>query len=252
MIMLKSDEQIKLMQESGRIAITALKKAMRAAGPGVTTAQLDMIVRKSIESEGAKPSFLGYGGFPASACISVNTELIHGIPSEKTVLKDGDIVSIDVGAYKNGYHGDCARTFGIGNISDEAKRIIDVTRQSFYEGIKLARTGYKISDISSAVQKHIEENGFFVVKTFVGHGIGKALHEEPEVPNYVNENGASSELKVGMTLAIEPMVNTSSEKIKILPDGWTVVTADGLISAHYENTIAITDNEALILTKEKL
>lgn len=252
MIMLKSEEQIKLMSESGRIAITALKKAMRAAKPGVTTAQLDMIVKKYIEKEGAKPSFLGYGGFPASACISVNTELIHGIPSEKTVLKDGDIVSIDVGAYKNGYHGDCARTFGIGNISDEAKKIIDVTRQSFYEGIKLARTGYKISDISSAVQQHIEKNGFFVVKNFVGHGIGQKLHESPEVPNYVDGNSKSLELKVGMTLAIEPMVNTSSEKIKILSDGWTVVTADGLISAHYENTIAITDNEALILTKEKL
>lgn len=252
MIMLKSDQQIKLMQESGRVAITALKKAMKAAKPGVTTKQLDMIVRKSIEKEGATPSFLGYGGFPGSACISVNNELIHGIPSEKTVLKDGDIVSLDVGAYKNGYHGDCARTFGIGNISDEAKKIIDVTRQSFYEGIKLARTGYKISDISSAVQKHIEQNGFFVVKTFVGHGIGKNLHESPEVPNYVNENWDSMELKVGMTLAIEPMVNTSSEQIKILSDGWTVVTADGLLSAHYENTIAITDNDPLILTKEKL
>lgn len=252
MIMLKSDEQIKLMKESGEIAITALKKAMRAAKPGVTTKQLDMIARTHIEKEGAKPSFLGYGGFPASACISVNNELIHGIPSEKTVLKDGDIVSIDVGAYKNGYHGDCARTFGIGNISDEAKKIIDVTRQSFYEGIKLARTGYKISDISSAVQKHIEKNGFFVVKTFVGHGIGKNLHESPEVPNYTNGHSGSIELKVGMTLAIEPMVNTSSEKINILSDGWTVVTADGLLSAHYENTIAITDGEALILTKEKL
>lgn len=247
MIRIKTLEEIKLMKSAAQIAIKALMAAGSAAKVGVTTSTLDNIVRKTIEEMGATPSFLGYDGFPASACISINNEVIHGIPSKKTVLKDGDIVSIDVGAYKDGYHGDCARTFAVGNISKEAQKLIDVTRQSFYEGIKFAYEGNRISDISNAIEQYTVSNGFSVVRSFVGHGIGKELHETPEVPNY-GKAGRGVRLLNGMALAIEPMVNVGCHEVEVLKDGWTVLTKDRKLSAHYENTIVITDKGPEILT----
>ena len=214
--------------------------------PGVTTHEIDTAVRKFIESHGAKPSFLGYSGFPGSACISINEEVIHGIPGPRK-LKEGDIVSVDVGAFLDGFHGDCACTVPCGEIGDEAKRLIEVTRQSFYEGIKFARVGYRISDISSAVQAYVEAQGFSVVRDFVGHGVGAQLHESPEVPNF-GRPGHGVRLQPGMTLAIEPMVNAGGYGVHVLPDGWTTKTRDGRLSAHYENTVAITDGDPEILT----
>ncbi|MFI3227625.1 MAG: type I methionyl aminopeptidase [Clostridia bacterium] len=246
MITIKNNQEIELMRISGKIAKSALIAAGKAIKPGVTTAEIDKIVRKTIEDAGAIPSFLGYGGFPASACISINEEVIHGIPSGK-VINDGDIVSVDVGAYINGFHGDCAMTFACGNITPEAKRLIDVTRQSFYEGIKFAKVGNRISDISHAIQTYAEGQGFSVVKKFIGHGIGADLHESPEVPNYGNP-GRGPRLQKGMTIAIEPMINEGSLDVVVLRDGWTVETIDKKLSAHYENTVLITDGEPEILT----
>lgn len=246
MITIKSEHEIEIMREAGVIAKTALVNAGKAIVPGITTAELDKIVRKSIEKAGAIPSFLGYGGFPASACISINHEIIHGIPTGR-VVNEGDIVSIDVGAYYRGYHGDCAMTFPCGKLSSEAKRLIDVTRQSFYEGIKFAKVGNRISDISSAIQTYAEAQGYTIVRKFVGHGIGADLHESPEVPNF-GKPGRGPRLVKGMTIAIEPMINEGSFEVKILSDGWTVETIDGKLSAHYENTILITDDEPEILT----
>ncbi len=246
MITIKSEKEIEFMRISGKIAKSALIKAGKAITPGITTAELDKIVRKSIEDEGAIPSFLGYGGFPASACISINDEVIHGIPSAR-IVKEGDIVSIDVGAFINGFHGDCAMTFTCGKVSDDAQRLIDVTRQSFYEGIKFAKVGNRISDISNAIQTYAESNGFSVVTKFIGHGIGAKLHESPEVPNY-GKPGRGPRLLKGMTLAIEPMINEGSLDVSIQADGWTVLTDDGKLSAHYENTVLITDGEPEILT----
>lgn len=214
--------------------------------PGVTTREIDKEIFKFIKKSGAVPSFLGYGGFPGSACISVNDEVIHGIPG-KRLITDGDIVSIDVGALIGGYHGDCCGTFAAGEISEEAKRLIDVTRQSFFEGLKFARTGYRISDISHAIQDYVEGFGYTLVREYVGHGVGRDLHEAPEVPNY-GEPGHGPRLVKGMTIAIEPMVNIGSEEVRVLDNDWTVVTADGSLSAHYENTILITDGEPEILT----
>lgn len=246
MITIKSDNEIEIMRQSGIIAKTALINAGKAIKPGITTAEIDKIVRKCIENAGATPSFLGYGGFPASACISINNEIIHGIPSGK-VINDGDIVSIDVGAYFKGFHGDCAMTFPCGSIDNEAKRLIDVTRQSFYEGINFAKVGNRISDISHAIQTYAESQGFSVVRKFIGHGIGAELHESPEVPNYGAPN-RGARLVSGMTIAIEPMINEGSYDVKILSDGWTVLTTDKKLSAHYENTVLITDGEPEILT----
>ncbi|MEG2857998.1 MAG: type I methionyl aminopeptidase, partial [Clostridia bacterium] len=220
--------------------------AGRVAAPGVTTKELDTLIHDFIVARGAYPTFLGYGGFPGSACISVNDEVIHGIPGSRT-LHDGDIVKIDVGATIDGYVGDCANTFAVGNISDEAKRLIEVTRQSFYEGIKFAHAGNRISDISHAVQQYAETNGFSVVRSFVGHGVGAELHEDPEVPNF-GKPGKGVRLCAGMTLAVEPMINAGTFPVNTLKNGWTVVTADGKLSAHYENSIAITDGEPQILT----
>jgi methionyl aminopeptidase len=203
-------------------------------------------VREFIKSCGAKPSFLGYAGFPGSACISVNEEVIHGIPGPR-VLREGDIVSIDVGAYFGGFHGDCAATFPCGQVSDEALRLIEVTRQSFWEGIKFARKGFRVSDISHAVQQYVESNGFSVVREYVGHGVGAKLHEPPNVPNF-GPAGHGARLMPGMTLAVEPMVNAGEKDICVLKDGWTVVTRDGALSAHYENTILVTEGEAEVLT----
>lgn len=247
MIPIKTNEQLERMRVACRITALARKAAYDAVAPGVTTDDIDRIVRKTIEEAGAKPSFLGYGGFPASACVSINDEVIHGIPSKKRVVRSGDIVKIDVGAYIGGFHGDCACTVPCGEVSEEAKRLIEVTRQSFYEGIKFAREGCRVSDISAAVQAYVEANGFSVVRSFVGHGVGHQLHESPEVPNFVRP-GHGVRLQRGMTLAVEPMVNAGVYDVRVLSDGWTVKTKDGKLSAHYENTIAITDGEPEILT----
>lgn len=247
MIPIKTNEQLERMRVACRITALARKAAYDAVAPGVTTDDIDRIVRKTIEEAGAKPSFLGYGGFPASACVSINDEVIHGIPSKKRVVRSGDIVKIDVGAYIGGFHGDCACTVPCGEVSEEAKRLIEVTRQSFYEGIKFAREGCRVSDISAAVQAYAQANGFSVVRSFVGHGVGRQLHESPEVPNF-GRPGHGIRLQRGMTLAVEPMINAGVYDVRVLSDGWTVKTKDGKLSAHYENTIAITDGEPEILT----
>lgn len=247
MIKLKNKDQIEIMKIAGRITGEALYLAGQAVREGVTTLALDRIVRSHIEKSGAKPSFLGYGGFPASACISVNEQVIHGIPSEKVILKEGDIVKIDVGAYYKGFHGDAARTFAVGKISDEAAKLIEVTKKCFYDGAAKAVIGNRLGDIGSAIQTHAEANGFSVVRKYVGHGIGHDLHEEPEVRNYGNA-GMGARLYEGMVLAIEPMINVGTYNVRELADKWTVVTADASLSAHYENTVAITANGPLLLT----
>ena len=247
MITLKSGHEIEMMRRAGKITAAARALAGEMVKPGVTTQDIDKAVFKFIRSQGATPSFLNYGGFPASACISVNDEVIHGIPG-KRVLREGDIVSIDVGAYVDGFHGDCAATYACGEISPEAQRLIDVTRQSFFEGMRFAREGYRLLDISAAIQQYVESNGFSIVREFVGHGIGRQLHEDPSVPNFVDRPGRGPRLLRGMTLAVEPMVNMGGAPIRTLADGWTVVTKDGKYAAHYENTILITAGEPELLT----
>jgi len=246
MIKLKSRKEIDLMRRAGEITAAARALAGDMVTPGATTREINKAVHDFILSKSASPSFLNYGGFPASVCISVNDEVIHGIPGDR-VIQDGDIVSIDVGATKDGFIGDCAATFVAGNGSEEAKRLIEVTKQSFFEGLKFARPGYRIGDISHAIQSYVEENGFSVVKDYVGHGVGQKLHEEPEVPNY-GKAGHGPRLMPGMTLAIEPMVNAGKADIEVLDDDWTVITADGSLSAHYENTVLITEGDPEILT----
>jgi methionyl aminopeptidase len=246
MIYIKSDDELELMRKAGRIAALAREAAAECIKPGVTTHSIDSTVKRVIQSHGAIPSFLGYAGFPASACISVNDELIHGIPSGR-VLKEGDVVKIDVGANYKGFHGDCAGTYGVGSISPEAQKLIDVTEQSFFEGMKMAVIGNRISDVSAAVQTYVESFGFGVVREYVGHGIGRALHESPEVPNYVSKM-RGPRLEKGMTICIEPMVTQGSRQVKVLSDDWTVVTCDGTLTAHYENTIAILESGPIILT----
>lgn len=246
MIYIKSPSEAAKMRHAGKIVygtFEALKPYVKA---GVTTKELDTIAREFILSQGARPSFLKYNGFPASICTSVNNVVIHGIPGSET-LKDGDIISIDIGALADGYHGDACRTFAVGEISPEAQRLIDVTEQSFFEGIKYARHGERLYTVSAAIQDYVEKNGYSVVRNYCGHGIGKALHEDPEVPNY-GKAGHGLRLVKGMTLAIEPMVNQGGMAINRLKDGWTVVTADGKLAAHYENTILITDGEPELLT----
>ena len=234
------------MRRAGRITAAARALAGKLVKPGATTLEIDLAVRKFIEGQGAKPSFLGYAGFPGSACISVNDEVIHGIPGPR-VLREGDIVSVDVGAYFEGFHGDCAATFPCGEVSAEALHLMQVTRQSFFEGIRYAREGARVSDISHAVQQYAEAQGCSLVRDYVGHGVGAKLHEAPEVPNY-GPAGHGPRLLPGMTLAVEPMVNAGGWEIKVLKDGWTVKTADGSLAAHYENTILITDGEPELLT----
>ena len=246
MIAIKNEHELQCMRQACKITAAARALAGEMVRPGVSTREIDTAVHDFIVSQGAKPSFLHYNGFPASSCISVNSTVIHGIPGNY-VLREGDIVSVDVGAYYKGFHGDCAATFPCGAISAEAQRLIDVTKQSFFEGIALATKGHRVSDISHAIQTYVESNGFSVVRTFVGHGVGAQLHEEPEVPNY-GKPGRGPRLLRGMTLAIEPMVNMGVEDVRILKDGWTTVTADGKLSAHYENTVLITDGEPEILT----
>lgn len=245
-IIIKTDRQIELMRQAGRITAAARTLARQMIEPGVTTKAINKEVFNFIRKSGAEPTFLGYGGFPASVCISINDQVIHGIPGKRRI-EEGDIVSIDVGATYKGYVGDCAGTFPCGKCSDEALRLIAATRQSFFEGIKFARQGYRISDISAAVQTYAEAQGYSVVREYVGHGVGAEMHEEPEVPNF-GRPGHGLRLVKGMTIAVEPMVNAGGWEVKVLPDGWTVLTADGSLSAHYENSILITDGEAEILT----
>ena len=248
MINIKTPDQIKKMQIAGRITGEALALAGEAVREGITTKQLDDKIRAYIEKCGARPSFLGYGGFPASACISVNNEVIHGIPGGR-VLKEGDIVKIDVGAYKDGFHGDSANTFTVGRVSEEAQRLIDVTRESFYRGIEAAgKEGARVGDIGHAIQSYVEAAGFSVVKKYVGHGVGHDLHEDPNVPNF-GTPGRGVRLCRGMVFAVEPMVNIGSFEVIERPDKWTVVTKDGSLSAHYEHTVAITGDGVLLLTK---
>lgn len=247
MITIKNQREIDLMRKAGSIAAEALIVGGEAVRPGVTTKHINDIIEKFIRSKNAVPSFLGYGGFPASACISINDEVIHGIPSSERVVRDGDIVSIDVGVLYNGYHGDNANTFPCGEISEEAKKLIQTTRESFWEGMKFASAGYRLGDVGNAISAHAHRNGCSVVYEYVGHGVGTQLHEDPNVPNY-GAKGKGRRLEAGMTIAVEPMINLGVPDIRVLKNEWTVVTKDGKLSAHYENTIAITDTEPLILT----
>ncbi len=235
------------MRKAGRITAEALLVARDVIRPGISTGELDRQIHRYIKKCGAEASFFGYGGFPAAACISINDEVIHGIPSDKRIIREGDIVSVDVGARFRGYNGDSARTFAVGKVSDEALRLISVTERSFYEGIKLARAGMRIGDVGHAIENFVISNGYSVVRTYTGHGVGKELHEDPEIPNY-GRPGRGPRLLSGMTIAVEPMVNVGTEVVKVQGNGWTVVTADGKLSAHYENTVAITDGEPILLT----
>ena len=246
MITLKSEHEIELMRRAGKITAAARALARDMVKPGVTTQQIDKAVYHFIKSQGATPSFLNYNGYPASVCVSVNDEIIHGIPG-KRVLHEGDIVSVDVGAYIGGFHGDCAGTYPCGQVSDEAMDLIRVTQQCFFEGLRFAREGYRLSDISHAVQEYAESHDYSIVREYVGHGIGRRMHESPEVPNF-GAPGHGPRLLRGMTIAVEPMVNAGSAAIRQMSDGWTVKTADGKNSAHYENTILITDGDPELLT----
>jgi methionyl aminopeptidase len=246
MIILKSKHELQHMRRAGLIVAETHELLKENIKPGITTEELDSIAEEYIRKCGANPSFKGYRGFPASICASVNDEVVHGIPNERE-LREGDIISVDIGAEYKGYHGDAARTYPVGAISEQAASLIEVTKQSFFEGIRYAVEKQRLSDISAAVQKHVESNGYSVVKEFVGHGIGQKMHEEPQIPNY-GKPGRGPRLLRGMTLAIEPMVNMGTGDVKVLTNGWTVVTLDGSLSAHYENTIVITDGKPKILT----
>ena len=249
MIFVKNSEQIRLMKIAGRITGEALVRAGEMVREGVTTKQLDDCIRRHIEAAGARPTFLGYGGFPGSACISINDEVIHGIPSAKRVLQEGDIVKIDVGAFIGGYHGDSANTFPVGRVSDEALRLIEATKRSFELGVEAAsQPGARLGDVGAAIDGYVTKMGYSTVKKFVGHGIGQDLHEDPNVPNF-GTAGRGVRLCNGMTIAIEPMVNTGGAGVYVLPDGWTVKTTDGSLSAHYEHTVALTADGPILLTK---
>ena len=248
MIVIKTPEQIKLMRIAGRITGEALLLGGEMVREGVSTKQIDERIRHHIEKCGARPSFLGYGGFPASACISVNDQVIHGIPSANVILKEGDIVKIDVGAFIGGYHGDSANTFAVGKISDEAQKLIEVTKRSFELGVAAITENGRLGDIGAAIDGYVVANGFSTVKKYVGHGVGRELHEDPNVPNF-GTAGRGARLCRGMVIAIEPMVNVGSPEVKELSDGWTVKTRDGSLSAHYEHTVAITENGPELLTK---
>ena len=247
MVTIKSRAEIEKMRVAGKITGDALREIEKHIRVGISTAELDKIAFDFIKKQGATPSFLHYNGFPGSICASPNSWVVHGIPSKNIVLKEGDIISIDMGAQKDGYHGDAARTYAVGKISEEAQRLIDVTKQSFFEGIKYATHGAKIGDIASSIQEYVEKNGFSVVRDLVGHGIGKNLHEDPNVPNF-GHRGRGLRLAAGMTIAVEPMVNAGGFEVVQLDDDWTVETEDGSLSAHYENTILITKGECEILT----
>ncbi len=247
MITIKSASQIEKMRKSGLVTKGALELIEKAIRPGISTKELDKIAYDYIISKGAKPNFLNYNGFPGTICASVNDEVVHGIPSRRAVLHEGDIISIDMGAILDGWHSDAARTFGVGKISDEAQKLIDVTRESFFEGLKYVKHGAKLGDVSSAIQTYAESYGFGVVRDLVGHGVGQNLHEDPSVPNF-GRAGHGVKLSAGMTIAIEPMITAGDWRVEVLDDDWTVVTADGSLAAHYENTIAITKTGCEILT----
>ena len=247
MIQLKNSSQISAMMEAGRITGEALLVAREHVREGISTKELDTLIRRHIEKCGAKPSFLGYCGFPGSACISINDEVIHGIPSEKRILREGDIVKIDVGAFYKGFHGDSARTIPVGKVSDEALKLIETTRNSFFCGVDALKVGNRMGDVGYAIQSCVEKEGFSVVKRYIGHGVGHELHESPDVPNY-GTAGRGTRLCAGMTLAIEPMVNVGTEEVYELADGWTVKTRDSSLSAHYENTVALTSDGVIITT----
>lgn len=247
MISIKSKREIELMREAGRIVALAHQEVQKHIKAGVSTYELDQIVEHVITSHGATPSFKGYGGFPASACTSINEQVVHGIPSETVTLKDGDIISIDIGANYKGYHGDSAWTYAVGEISKDVQKLMDVTKESLFKGLEQATAGNRLSDISHAIQVHAEKHGFSVVREFVGHGVGKQLHEDPQIPNF-GLPGKGNKLKAGMTFAIEPMINMGRKEVTVLKDNWTAVTIDKLPSAHYEHSILITDGAPIILT----
>lgn len=248
MIHLKNSTQIALMKDAGRITGEALLVARDMIRPGISTYEIDQAIRRHIEKCGAKPAFLGYQGFPGCACISINDEVIHGIPSRDRILMEGDIVKIDTGATYRGYVGDSARTIPVGEVSEDAKKLIQVTRDSFWAGVDALCVGNRLGDVGYAIDSVVRANGFSTVRQYVGHGIGEAMHEAPDVPNY-GTPGRGTRLCAGMTLAIEPMVNIGTHEVKVLPDGWTVKTLDGSLSAHYENTIALTSDGVLVLTE---
>lgn len=247
MIIIKSDQEIDLMRESGKVTGFILKELENFIRPGISTADIDKFVEDTIRKNGMIPSFKGYGGFPASACVSINDEVVHGIPDKKRILMDGDIVSVDVGSTYKGYVSDAARTYPVGTISDVARRLIDATRDSFFAGLEYCKVGYRLSDISHAIQVKAESEGFSVIRDFVGHGVGQNMHEDPQIPNY-GKPGKGPRLQKGMTLAIEPMITQGSYEVDVLQDNWTAVTIDGGLAAHYENTVVITDGEPQLLT----
>lgn len=247
MIVIKSKLEIEKLRVAGKIVAKAHEAIKNNIKAGMSTYEIDQIAADEILKHGAKLAFKGYGGFPGNNCISINEEVVHGIPSKKRIIKDGDIVSVDIGSYIDGYYGDAARTIIVGEASEKAKKLVKVTRESFFKGIEFAKVGYRLSDISHAIQKHCEKHGFSIVRDYVGHGIGKKLHEAPQIPNF-GRPGRGPRLQEGMVLAIEPMVNMGSHEVKTLKDDWTVVTVDKSLSAHYENTIVITDGEPEILT----
>lgn len=247
MIIIKSQHEIEIMRESGKVTAFILSELFKFIKPGVSTEEIDEFVEKTILKNNMVPSFKGYNGYPASACVSVNEEVVHGIPSSSKILKEGDIVSVDVGSTYKGYVTDAARTYGVGQISDEAKKLITVTEDSFFEGLKFCKLGFRLSDISAAIQRKAESEGFSVVRDFVGHGVGRAMHEEPQIPNY-GKPGRGPRLAAGMVFAIEPMINEGTYEVEVLQNNWTVVTIDGKLSAHYENTVVITDGEPELLT----
>lgn len=254
MITIKSKKEIELMKEACRVAAEAHREIAKAIKPGVSTYELDRIAENTIRKNGGVPAQKGYPSglknvpdFPATICASINDEIIHGIPSKRVILKEGDIISVDLVAYKDGFHGDCARTYIVGKANSEIERLVEVTRNAFFEGIKYAKEGNRVGDISSAIQEYVEKNGFTVLREFQGHGIGRQMHEDPGVPNY-GKKGKGPKLEAGMTLAVEPMVIMGKERVCVLDDGWTIVTEDQSMSAHYENTILITEKEPEILT----
>ena len=252
MIYLKNKEEIQKMRSAAQVVVEALRKMRENVVPGVSTWDLDRMAEDLAVSKGAKPAFKGYSSYPASVCFAVNSEVVHGIPSKKNVRKEGDIVGLDCGVILDGFYGDSAITVPVGSISSEAEKLLKVTEESLMRGIKEARPGNRLYDISAAIQNYVEEEGFSVVRSFVGHGIGKKLHEDPQVPNFVPENGNNGrglKLKPGMVMAIEPMVNVGRPDVKILNDGWTAVTVDGTLSAHFEHTVAVTENGPLVLTQ---
>lgn len=247
MIIIKSDEEIDLMRESGKVTAFILKELENFIKPGISTADIDKFVEDTIRENGMIPTFKGYGGFPASACVSINEEVVHGIPDKKRIIREGDIVSVDVGSTYKGYVSDAARTYPVGKVSDIAQKLIDVTRESFFAGLEFCKVGFRLSDISHAVQVKAESEGFSVIRDFVGHGVGQNMHEEPQIPNY-GKAGRGPRLAKGMVFAIEPMICEGGYDVKTLSNDWTVVTLDGKLAAHYENTVAITDGEPELLT----